>query len=192
MTSHHPVVSLSITPRHYGPGCYMEISVLEKHDETCKFWQAPGNNEDSVGDYNTISRQVFKICDGIETAPIRMSKCSCEKATNTKDFHSCPICGQCPCHSRLPKVLSVPPTCLPSAYKTNDRDEDVNIPDFCKPLYEDDFVDSIGSRSSGSFSLPDFRVMQINEQAPGEKRSLSFMKWLNKYKRRNGEEPGQS
>ncbi|EFA07368.2 hypothetical protein TcasGA2_TC016343 [Tribolium castaneum] len=51
--------------RHHGPGCAMEINVLEKHDDSCLYKKqpVPGRSlEDRVGSYECIGRIVFRTC----------------------------------------------------------------------------------------------------------------------------------
>ncbi|KAG5872275.1 hypothetical protein JTB14_029937 [Gonioctena quinquepunctata] len=55
-----------LSSRYHGPGCAMEISVLEKHDEKCRFKKSKNPRRDPVddrsGSYDVIGRIMFKTC----------------------------------------------------------------------------------------------------------------------------------
>lgn len=57
----------SLSPRYHGPNCAMEINVLEKHEQTCRYRKKmnPERNltEDQVGSYETIGRIIFNTCE---------------------------------------------------------------------------------------------------------------------------------
>lgn len=64
---HQKVYKLPLVlERHHGPGCAMEISVLEKHEASCMYKkeESDGRNiEDRVGSYECIGRMVFRTCN---------------------------------------------------------------------------------------------------------------------------------
>lgn len=55
-----------LTERHHGPGCAMEIAVLERHGGTCPYKKTDSKNrhtgDDRVGSYDCIGRLVFRTC----------------------------------------------------------------------------------------------------------------------------------
>lgn len=60
-------LKLPVLPhRFHGPGCAMEIDILEKHDGKCRFRKKANADrnptEDRIGSYEAIGRIVFRTC----------------------------------------------------------------------------------------------------------------------------------
>lgn len=54
-----------LPPRYHGPGCAMEVAVLEKHEQNCPYKKANTqgrSSDDTAADYEYISRVVLKTC----------------------------------------------------------------------------------------------------------------------------------
>ncbi|KAJ8926682.1 hypothetical protein NQ314_020925 [Rhamnusium bicolor] len=63
-----------LIPRYHGPGCAMEVNVLEKHDNHCSYkkMKNPERNptDDRTGSYEVIGRLVFKTCQQGTNMPL--------------------------------------------------------------------------------------------------------------------------
>ncbi|CAH0551841.1 unnamed protein product [Brassicogethes aeneus] len=54
-----------ITPRYHGPGCSMEIAILEKHEHGCRFKKLSNElrtSDDRSGSFEYIGRLAYKTC----------------------------------------------------------------------------------------------------------------------------------
>ncbi|XP_050517439.1 uncharacterized protein LOC126892050 [Diabrotica virgifera virgifera] len=87
-----------LIPRYHGPGCALEVCVLEKHDFSCKYKKLENENEtrnvldDKVGSYDVIGRIKYKTCT---------------KETKEKEVPS-KQCNCCPADDIPPECLGLP------------------------------------------------------------------------------------
>ncbi|XP_044263194.1 uncharacterized protein LOC123010394 [Tribolium madens] len=82
-----------LVERHHGPGCAMEISVLEKHEDSCLYKKQPAHGrklEDRVGSYECIGRIVFRTCANDEVSDQTEKKPDIARGSGDKPPHSNP------------------------------------------------------------------------------------------------------
>ncbi|KAL3274186.1 hypothetical protein HHI36_015603 [Cryptolaemus montrouzieri] len=146
--------------------CFLEICVLEKHDENCRYRGQSDGTEDATGDSRVIARQLIKMCHPSTPRPKEDAECLCEKSTEVNMFASCPICSQCPCHSKGKTMLKIP-----AAIYTKPSSETESIRSLSEP---ETYIESVAS-SEGAFitGLPDFRSIPIRHPPALKRRSSS-------------------
>lgn len=86
-------------PREHGPGCVVELALLEKHSANCRHnkMEGPGRSlDDSVGSYHVVGRVTYHMCarpcggGGGCAGPTCLPAAPCNICENcTKDFDSC-------------------------------------------------------------------------------------------------------